>query len=83
MSFQHTGKGLAWKHGEGLQGFEIAGADGVFHWADAKIDDDEVVVSSAKVADPVTVRYAWSRRAPWANLFNEDGLPALAFRTSK
>jgi len=27
------------------------------------------------------VRYAWSGNAPWANLFNKDGLPAQTFRT--
>ena len=32
-------------------------------------------------AAPVAVRYAWSRRHPWASLLNKDALPALAFRT--
>lgn len=36
-----------------------------------------------KVTAPVAVRYAWSQRHPWANLFNKDGLPALTFRTDK
>ena len=42
---------------------------------------DTVVVSSAKVPNPVAVRYAWANWHPWANLFNNDGLPALPFRT--
>ncbi len=81
LSFAHVGKGLAFKHGERLQGFAVAGKDKVWHWADAAIDGNTVVVSSAKVPAPVAVRYAWSARHPWANLFNKDGLPAQAFRT--
>lgn len=89
VSFKHVGKGLAFRGGEKLQGFEIAGADGAYEWADAKIDPstgsgqatDTVILSSEKVAKPVNVRYGWSRNHPWANLFNKDGLPALTFRT--
>jgi len=81
VKFRHVGKGLAWKHGERLQGFSIAGADRVFHWADAEIDGDTVVVRCEQVAQPVAVRYAWAAHSPWANLFNLDGLPALTFRT--
>ncbi|MEQ8791894.1 MAG: sialate O-acetylesterase [Pirellulaceae bacterium] len=81
VKFDHVGKGLAWKHGEALQGFQVAGEDRVFHWADATIDGDAVIVSSDKVAKPVAVRYAWASRSPWANLFNKDGLPAATFRT--
>jgi sialate O-acetylesterase len=81
ISFTHLGKGLAFRHGDGLQGFAVAGEDRVFHWADAKIEGDAVVVSSAKVARPAAVRYAWGQSHPWANLFNQDGLPALTFRT--
>jgi sialate O-acetylesterase len=63
-----------------LAGFEIAGADKVFHPADAKIERDTVFVSSAEVPEPVAVRYAW-RNAPAAGLFNREGLPAAPFRT--
>lgn len=81
VRFTHVGQGLAFRHGERLQGFVVAGEDQVFHWADAVIDGDTVLVSSAEVAKPVAVRYAWARVSPWANLFNKDGLPALLFRT--
>ena len=83
VSFSHVGKGLAFRHGEKLQGFEIAGADGAYQWAEAKIDGDAVVLTSAKVARPVNVRYGWSNNRTWANLFNKDQLPALTFRTDK
>ena len=81
--FTHVGQGLAFRHGEKLQGFMIAGEDKQFVWADAVIDGDTVAVSSQQVQKPVAVRYAWSGRHPWANLFNKDGLPAQAFRTDE
>jgi len=81
ISFTHVGQGLTFRHADTLQGFAIAGEDDVFHWADAVIDGATVVVSSSEVPSPVAVRYAWARTAPWANLFNKDGLPALAFQT--
>ncbi|MEI7684816.1 MAG: sialate O-acetylesterase [Planctomycetota bacterium] len=81
ITFDHAGQGLAFKNGEALQGFAIAGADKNFVWADAVIDGNAVVLSSLKVTEPVAVRYAWSQTHPWANLFNRDGLPALPFRT--
>jgi sialate O-acetylesterase len=84
ITFTHTGRGLAVRHAEKLQGFSIAGDDQVFHWADASIDGDTVLVSSPAVPKPIAVRYAWAMwAAPWANLFNMDGLPALTFRTDR
>jgi sialate O-acetylesterase len=81
LKFKHSGKGLAFKNGDKLQGFSIAGGDKKFVWADAVIEGDTVVVSSKDVPQPVAVRYAWSNAFQWANLFNQDGLPAQPFRT--
>jgi len=55
----------------------------VFHWADAKLDGDTVVVSSPAVPKPAAVRYAWGsiNDRTWADLFNGDRLPAVTFRT--
>ena len=74
--FDHAG-GLAAKGGA-LRGFEIAGADGRFVKAAARIDDRTVVVSDPRVADPKYVRYGWAN-APSVNLFNSEGLPASPF----
>lgn len=63
-----------------LAGFELAGEDKVFKPAEAKIENDTVVVTSAEVPAPVAVRYAW-RNAPVAGLFNKEGLPAVPFRS--
>jgi len=39
------------------------------------------VVSSAKVPDPVAVRYAWADNPLGCNLYNREGFPASPFRT--
>jgi sialate O-acetylesterase len=79
LRYRHVGSGLV-AHGEALKGFAIAGEDGKYVWADAKIEGEEVVLSAADVERPVAVRYAWSNN-PEATLFNREGLPAVPFRT--
>jgi len=77
-------------HADGMQakgsltiaGFTIAGADGNFVPADARVDGSTVVVSSAQVANPVAVRYAWADD-PVCNLINLVGLPANPFRSDQ
>ena len=80
LSFDHAKDGLTTKGGTPLEGFAIAGSDGVFTWADAVIDGSGVVVSSTEVNRPVAVRYAWADN-PACNLTNREGLPAVPFRT--
>jgi sialate O-acetylesterase len=77
VHFEHTGAGLEARGGK-LEGFAVAGADGLFHWADATIEGDTVVVRAAEVAAPVAVRYAWANN-PAATLYNKNGLPAVPF----
>ncbi len=79
LAFDHIGKGLQVK-GEKLTGFQIAGKDKKFYWANAQIVGGEVFVSSDKVKSPVAVRYGWAIN-PECNLFNKNGLPASPFRT--
>lgn len=80
LKFEHVGGGLVSRDGEALSHFTIAGKDQEFHPAKASIDGDEIVVESAKVSQPVAVRFAWgSADAP--NLANKEGLPASSFRT--
>jgi len=80
IHFEPLQSPLASKDGKPLIGFSIAGADRIFHPADARIEDDTVVVSSAKVPDPMAVRYVWGTYVE-NNLINEAGLPASPFRT--
>lgn len=75
--FDHAAHGLIAK-GDTLQGFEIAGDDGRFVAATARIDGETVVAGNAQVAEPKYVRYGWAN-APTVNLFNSDGLPASPF----
>jgi sialate O-acetylesterase len=74
-----VGSGIASLGGE-LKGFAVAGADRVFYWANAVVEDDTVVVSSSEVPAPVAVRYAWAAN-PDCNLYNKEGIPASPFRT--
>ncbi len=80
MFARNSAKGMKTSDGKALKGFQIAGADKKWHWAEAKIERGTVVVSSPDVAFPLAVRYAWANN-PECNLVNEEGLPASPFRT--
>jgi sialate O-acetylesterase len=83
LQFSHLGGGLVAK-GDGageLNTFEIAGADGKYAPAEAKIVGDSVVVSNPDVSAPTVVRYAWQNYPEDPNLFNKAGLPAAPFET--
>jgi hypothetical protein len=79
ISFTHMDGGLVVK-GDKLEEFSVCGEDCKWHWADARIVGETVVVSSSEVPNPVAARYAWQAN-PKATLFNGAGLPAIPFRT--
>ncbi|MEP4077905.1 sialate O-acetylesterase [Haloferula sp.] len=81
VHFDHA-KGLKSRDGQPLKRFEITGDNQTWHWADAKIDGDTVVVSSKEVSAPKAARYAWSANPEGANLVNGDELPASVFGTA-
>lgn len=81
LTFKHLGGGLVAKDGD-LRGFTIAGSDGKYVDATAKIDGDTIVVSSDSVKEPVAVRYGWTN-VPDINLWNKAGLPASPFQTDR
>ncbi len=60
--------------------FEVAGEDGTWQKADAKIDKNTIVLTAKDVKKPVKARYAWHNTAQ-ADLFNSAGLPASTFTT--
>jgi sialate O-acetylesterase len=64
-----------------LGAFAVAGADGRWAWAQARIEGNRVVAWSPEVPQPVAVRYAWSNNPVNATLYNGAGLPAAPFRT--
>ncbi|WP_017732186.1 sialate O-acetylesterase [Nafulsella turpanensis] len=82
LSFKNVGGGLTTNGEEELKAFAIAGADGNWFWAKAKIKGNKVVVWSDKVAKPVAVRYAWADNPEGANLYNKEGLPASPFQAT-
>jgi sialate O-acetylesterase len=79
LQFENIEDGLVSKNGR-LKEFEIAGKDGKYVVASAGIVNNEVVVYSPLVPEPVSVRYCW-RNGAEASLFNSAGLPAWQFRT--
>ena len=82
LSFDNIGSGLsASDNTENVKGFEIAGADKVFHSAKAVIKNNKVIVSSEAVPNPVAVHYGWADDDTEINLFNKEKFPASQFRT--
>jgi sialate O-acetylesterase len=73
-------RGLKTKDGSPPKGFQIAGDDKKFVWADAKIDGEDVIVWSDQVTRPAAVRYGWADD-PTVSLYNAADLPASPFRT--
>lgn len=76
---------LSFTHAEGLvarggspKGFTVAGVDGRFVWADARLDGEQIVLWSNQVPAPRRVRFAWADN-PEVNLYNAAGFPAYPF----
>ncbi len=81
--FDNTGSGLVAKNNKTISGFAIAGDDGKYVWAQARIKGKKVVVWSKDIETPQAVSYAWADNPSNANLYNQEGLPAVPFRTDK
>lgn len=80
VRFDSVAGGLV-RRGNALEGFALAGEDGVFQPAEARIEGgDTVVVTAAAVAAPRYLRYAFEGFPP-CTLYNSAGLPAVPFRT--
>jgi sialate O-acetylesterase len=82
ISIKHLDGGIVVKNKYGyIQGFEIAGEDKVFHYAQAIYKDNNLVISSSQVKNPVAVRYNWSDATEEGQVFNGEGFPLAPFRT--
>lgn len=82
VTMDHCEQGLS-SFGKPLTDFEVAGADKVFHPAEARIITDKkgkIMVWGKEVKNPVAVRYAFKS---WVvgSLYNTQGLQASSFRT--
>ena len=66
-----------------INGFEVAGADRVFHPAKAVVNKKgtQVELSAKSVAQPIAVRYAFRNFTPGTMLTDVYGIGAFPFRT--
>ncbi len=78
IRFDHAGSGLEARNGP-LRGFALAGDDGGWTWAWARVEGDRVIAWSESVPQPRQLRYAWADNPAGANLYNREGLPASPF----
>ncbi|MEO9931465.1 sialate O-acetylesterase [Rhodopirellula bahusiensis] len=83
LSFKNTGGALQTSDGKAPNWFEIIGPNsGGFQAATAKIEGDEIVLSSDKVQQPTAMRFGWDKLAE-PNLRGATGLPLSAFRAGE
>ena len=61
-----------------LLGFEIAGLDKKYVFANAQIIDNTIELKNDSIKNPVYARYGWRDKAV-PSLFNLEGLPASSF----
>jgi len=81
--FNRLGGGLITSDNMDPRGFTLAGKDGQFHHASARLEGEEVLVWCTEVDQPVALRYAWENNPVGLNLYNKEGLPLAPFRTDK
>ncbi|MDR2438348.1 MAG: 9-O-acetylesterase [Planctomycetaceae bacterium] len=81
LSFKNA-KEIKTRNGKNPDWFEIAGADGVYHKADATINGVTIILNNANVEKPYAVRFAWDQTAE-PNVQNEAGLQLGAFRAGE
>lgn len=79
LTFHNVGIGFS--RSQDIKGFEIAGADSVFHLVDhIELKSDGLLVSSQQVSQPVAVRYCF-KDFQTGNMGGEGELPMVPFRT--
>jgi len=81
ISFDFSKNGLYTKENLPVKGFAIADTNGKWFWAEAKIDGQDIIVSSKDVTKPTKVQYAWQTN-PDCNLYNTEGLPIIPFNST-
>lgn len=79
LNFEKAELGLT-SFGKDLMNFEISGNDKIFYPAKAKIKGNQVIVWSAKVPNPIAVRYAFKNYVK-GDLYSTSGIPVSSFRT--
>ena len=61
-------------------GLQLQVATMFFHWAQAYIKNNKVVVYSSDVQSPKAVRYAWGDNPGQLDLYTAKGLAGIAFQ---
>ena len=82
IHLENCERGLGGKDENCLEGFEIAGADGVYYPAKAKVALPYIELSCDDVPYPAAARFKWTNYAD-VGLFGVNGLPLPPFRTEK
>lgn len=77
----NNAKGLHSKDDLPINGFELAGANGEWVTADARVVGQNILLKAKGLSSPKNIRFAWDEKAQ-TNLVNEAGLPAASFQTS-
>ena len=77
LHFQY-GKGMRTSDGKAPKGFEVAGKNGAFVPAKARIVGETIEVWSDAVTQPQQVRYAWDS-FPQTNVVGSNGFPISTF----
>ncbi len=80
VGFDFIGTGLKTADGGAPAEWEVAGGDGTYYPASAELVNDTVVLTSASVPNPVSVRYAYTDVPANPNLLNSDDLEATPIR---
>ncbi|MDL5512877.1 sialate O-acetylesterase [Arenibacter sp. M-2] len=71
---------LSSTHNDSICGFELAGKEGEFYDAQARIHGDQIYIASKKIESPIEVRYAWSDN-PECFIYDSEELPLAPFST--
>lgn len=79
ITFNDAPRGLT-SYGKEIKSVRIAGEDKKWHPATVTIEENKIYVFSAKVTNPVAVRYAFESDSQ-AEIFSNQGLPLSSFRT--
>ncbi|MDR0223119.1 MAG: sialate O-acetylesterase [Oscillospiraceae bacterium] len=81
LTFINAEGGLVLKNSDMATGFELAGRDGVFYEAAAKIAGEKIFIKCRGVPEPEHARYLWTNYAEVVSVYGANGIPLAPFRT--
>lgn len=78
VTFENAKGGLT-SYGKEIKGVQIAGENKRWYQASVTLDENKMYIFSAKVLNPVAIRYAFTDYAD-GEIFSNQGLPVSSFR---